>query len=210
MKHDRTASDIASRFATLRFQNTLVIHRLSSSTMLVVAPACLGFASTPLSASPTARLANPCAGKKPNFPNANCFTEDGDPNVPEQAAADVTKGAISEANDMFANQTAGTPIMTSYSEAGLCPVNVHWHVGAEHRSAGQYDENGTAPSFSPNWSFGGSTYNGRRLAAGQTYRHGHKCHHYNASDPAYTTPVRHAQSHALSLALHWTWTNRTT
>ena len=43
------------------------------------------------------------------------------------------------------------PIMGDYAKADppLCPVNVHWHLGTEHRSAGQYDEGGNGPY--PNW-----------------------------------------------------------
>merc|ERR1719326_1900446 len=71
-----------------------------------------------------------------------------------------------------------TPITTPYFEAGLCPVNVHWHLGAEHLSVGEYDEAGTGP-----------TPAARRLGDGSV-RLGHQCHHYDASDPKFTTPYQ--------------------
>lgn len=27
----------------------------------------------------------------------------------------------------------------------MCPVNVHWHLGTEHYSKGEYDEEGRGP-----------------------------------------------------------------
>ena len=57
-------------------------------------------------------------------------------------------------------------------DAGMCTVNVHWHIGAEHRSEGQYDE---AAAFDhPNK----DTYAGshRRLASADGgMRIGHMC-----------------------------------
>merc|ERR1719263_2586838 len=51
-----------------------------------------------------------------------------------QSATDVTKGASGTADPALA------PIV-DYNDMGMCTVNVHWHIGAEHRSEGQYDEN---------------------------------------------------------------------
>merc|ERR1711966_80289 len=106
---------------------------------------------------PPAGNTNVCAGKKPKegFDNVACV----EAAVDEQAAADVSspfKGT---------KQTDKEPISTSYWKAGMCPVNVHWHLGAEHRSAGQYDESGT-----------GSQKSSRRAA---DPRQGLRCHHYN-------------------------------
>merc|ERR1719335_1622982 len=68
-----------------------------------------------------------------------------DPGVLEQAATDVTAGYTGSFD------TSGRdPIKTAYYKAGLCPVNVHWHLGAEHRSNGQYDESGKYPHFALN------------------------------------------------------------
>merc|ERR1711972_290157 len=57
------------------------------------------------------------------------------------------------------------------------------HLGAEHRSQGQFDEAGTGPLKA------GTPANintgGRRLA---NVRYGYACHHYNAQDPKFTTP----------------------
>ena len=36
----------------------------------------------------------------------------------------------------------------------MCPVNVHWHLGTEHYSYGQFDENGNGPNGNtarPEW-----------------------------------------------------------
>lgn len=35
-------------------------------------------------------------------------------------------------------------------KSGMCPVNVHWHLGAEHYSYGQYDESGVSPQNTDN------------------------------------------------------------
>merc|ERR1719313_1885471 len=54
----------------------------------------------------------------------------------------------------------------------MCTVNVHWHIGAEHRSEGEYDE--TAAFDHPNK----DTYTGshRRLASADGgMRIGHMC-----------------------------------
>jgi hypothetical protein len=68
-------------------------------------------------------------------------------------------------------------IKVPYFSKGLCPVNVHWHLGAEHRSAGQYDEDGKGPGDDSH----------RKLLAGAT-RLGGRCHHYDATDPKFTKP----------------------
>merc|ERR1719298_364469 len=87
----------------------------------------------------------------------------------EQAGADVTAGYQGKLD------VAGrTPITDAYFKKGMCPVNVHWHLGAEHRSAGQYDESGT-----------GSQKSSRRAA---DPRQGLRCHHYNDKDAMFNTP----------------------
>merc|ERR1719316_408530 len=131
--------------------------------------------------------ANPCAGKKlidaplPDqtikgyFNNVNCTLEDGVVNALEQSGTNVTKGYKGDINTSA--EVLGTsnrqPITTSYWEAGLCPVNVHWHLGTEHLSVGEYDENGKGPEGH------------RRLA--KNARKGFSCHHYDKSDPKFTT-----------------------
>jgi len=125
--------------------------------------------------SPTIKSGtNICEGKKPGSPsvfdNTDCFV-DNVAAVAEQAGANITKGYVgSNAN------TAGTPILTTYLEAGLCPVNVHWHIGAEHYSAGEFDE------------FGSSPEDHHRRKLGEGARHGFKCRHYDDHDPKFTTP----------------------
>jgi len=117
-----------------------------------------------------AHAANPCQGKKPaaGFDNFLCMRN----NVVEaleQAGTDVTvgfKGGLA---------TNATPITTNYAVAGLCPVNVHWHLGAEHRSAGQYDETGVGPAA-------------RRLAATAKVRLGLRCKKYVKTDVKFTKP----------------------
>lgn len=133
---------------------------------------------------------NPCAGSKPStveyFDNQACMI-DGIVDVLEQAGANVTEGYQ---GDLDAGDRV--PITQLYSEAGLCPVNVHWHLGAEHYSVGEYDcvENmhddhraleGHAKHCGP------SDIHERRLAAGKV-RQGFQCNVYDESDAKFTTP----------------------
>jgi hypothetical protein len=119
---------------------------------------------------------NPCEGQKPKhagpddnyFSNVDCM-KDGVIAVFEQAGADVTKGYI---GGLDAGEWR-VPITTPYDQTDLCPVNVHWHLGAEHRSAGEFDEDGHGP--------------GDHRRAGEA-RLGHRCHKYDAEDPKFTTP----------------------
>jgi len=65
--------------------------------------------------------------------NLACFVN-GIREAGEQSGADVTDGFTGDID------TNVTPITVPYYKTALCPVNVHWHLGAEHRSAGQFDE----------------------------------------------------------------------
>jgi len=122
---------------------------------------------------------NPCTGAKPidaseagdgYFNNVNCTLGDGVLNALEQSGTNVTKGYAGEID------TDGRePITTSYFEAGLCPVNVHWHLGTEHLSVGEFDEQGTGPES-------------KRRLGGDDIRRGFRCSHYDASDTKFTTP----------------------
>mmetsp|Transcript_7303 Transcript_7303/g.7876 ORF Transcript_7303/g.7876 Transcript_7303/m.7876 type:complete len:626 (-) Transcript_7303:395-2272(-) len=76
---------------------------------------------------------NICEGMNPQFPNIDCLGEDGVVDVSEQAGQNVTKGYIGGMESEI------VPITDSYYKVGLCPVNVHWHAGAEHYSAGEFD-----------------------------------------------------------------------
>ena len=121
---------------------------------------------------------NPCEGQKPYhagpgdnyFSNTACF-KDSVTQTLEQAGGNVTKGfkGLMDAGDRV-------PITKEYSEEGLCPVNVHWHLGAEHLSVGQYDEAGKGPARR------------RELAATGTERLGGRCHLYDANKASFTTP----------------------
>jgi len=145
--------------------------------LAVSTSAALGFASVPATECPETVTVkeelgfNPCYGRhdytEKLLSNSACFDDDMNPAVGPQAGADITAGAEG-LMDTHANQQ---PIMEEYHEyldGAMCAVNVHWHMGAEHRSAGYYDEAGSSPEDG----------HGRALA-GDAVRHGHKCHHYD-------------------------------
>lgn len=77
---------------------------------------------------------NYCADMNPKINNVDCVHVPG-----PQAGANVTKGYI---GGMEVNVTAN---LKNYWQSSMCPVNVHWHLGAEHYSIGEYDENGDGP-----------------------------------------------------------------
>jgi len=113
---------------------------------------------------------NICNAKKPTgdaWKNFACIQDDVI-KAAEQSGADVTAGYTGTLS------TDRVPITVPYYQKGLCPVNVHWHLGAEHRSAGEYDEAGHSPSKH------------RRQLAGDV-RQGLQCHHYDANVAKFTT-----------------------
>ena len=129
---------------------------------------------------------NFCHKAKPGsaFDNIDCVNSQ-----VEQAGGDVTMAgtAYTAAEQGTRSAIAGSTnqgtsglITTPYFSNGLCPVNVHWHLGAEHRSEGQFDENGKGPGDDSHDSH-------RKLLAGAT-RLGGRCHHYDAHDPKFTKP----------------------
>jgi hypothetical protein len=61
---------------------------------------------------------------------------------------------------------------------------VHWHLGAEHLSVGEFDEQGTGPNFTEADGSGG--LDDRRLATNA--RLGFQCHKYNKNDVKFTKP----------------------
>mmetsp|Transcript_3235 Transcript_3235/g.4885 ORF Transcript_3235/g.4885 Transcript_3235/m.4885 type:complete len:457 (+) Transcript_3235:101-1471(+) len=128
---------------------------------------------TPETRKPPAAT-NPCDGKKIELDNAACFAADGTVPGGPQAGANVTKGYVGGLED-----TSVGPIMEPYFTTDLCPVNVHWHLGAEHLSVGEYDSTGTGPSDIAN----------RRFLAGEV-REGNLCKHYDENDPKFTTPYQ--------------------
>jgi len=118
---------------------------------------------------------NICVGTDPGLPNIECVVDgvvtpgsDYYLATGEQSGVNVTKGYQGD------NEVESVPINTTYWEAGLCPVNVHWHLGTEHFSLGQFDHNGVGPS---------SDDDHRRLSG----RQGYQCHHYDDTDPIFTT-----------------------
>jgi len=133
---------------------------------------------------------NPCAGKKPSassWDNKACFIN----NVRQaldQAGANVTVGYQGL---IPAKADGRTPITKPYFAQGvasanvaMCPVNVHWHLGAEHLSVGEFDETGVGPNIAPHEDEDGDI-DSRRLAA--KARKGFECHKYDASDAKFTT-----------------------
>lgn len=114
--------------------------------------------------------ANPCAGAKVKLDNINCTLAQF-----EQSGVDVT------ANDGTLDAKTRVPITDDYITTTLCPVNVHWHLGSEHRMAGQYDETGTSHSGNQ------SKKKDRRLAEYVQERYGFACKFYDSSDVTHTT-----------------------
>jgi len=135
---------------------------------------------------------NPCDGQKsitegdpatgPQDPgaegegmdNVNCY-RDAVAIAGEQSGTDVTAGYVGQID------TAVSPITTPYYQTTLCPVNVHWHLGAEHRSQGEFDETGVSPLLGGTPDTGGPT---RRLA-GDSVRYGYACGLYDSTNAAF-------------------------
>lgn len=126
-----------------------------------------------------APVANICEGTKPKvgFPNVPCKTgADISKDVPPQAAANVTEGYVGDYDDT----DAPVPITVPFEDVvGLCPVNVHWHLGAEHASAGEYGPDGSGPT----------KVDPRRKLAGKTTQGG-QCSLYDETIPMFTTEFK--------------------
>jgi len=157
---------------------------------------------------------NPCLGQKPYdagphdqyFSNVDCM-KDNIVQVLEQAGANVTRGykGLLDAGERV-------PITKPYDQTDLCPVNVHWHLGAEHYSAGQYDGGGKGPpetNSSSSSSSSSSSVNGRRKLAGDyaEVRRGFRCHHYDSHDSKFYTPFewKHCKDMVVgeTYEVHW-------
>ena len=149
---------------------------------------------------------NPCNGTNPFLPAVRCVI-DGVEKTGEQSGTNVTLGYTGLRN------VTSVPITAPFFEAGLCPVNVHWHLGTEHYSLGQYDETGSGPSYDSTtahddsipinndyWQVneenqvvgkagkGGGRHQ-RELAEGvEGTRMGFQCTLYDETDPKFTTP----------------------
>ena len=133
---------------------------------------------------------NVCDGKKPDLPNVQCVIDQVF-QTGEQAGANVTKGYNGLRN------TTAEPITVPYYQAGLCPVNVHWHLGAEHLSVGEYDESGKGPTEIAQ----------RRKLAGKE-RQGFQCTLYDEADEKFTKPYewKHCDSSmevGQTYEVHW-------
>jgi hypothetical protein len=130
----------------------------------------------------TPQMDNACAGAKLAFENKLCV----DLEVPPpQAGANVTKGYV---GDLDVGELV--PNTKPYWQSAMCPVNVHWHLGSEHYSVGQYDETGNGPHGNiprPTWA-------DRDLATTGTdeehaeVQDGFRCKHYDPNDAKFTTP----------------------
>ena len=115
---------------------------------------------------------NTCAGAKLQADNQPCV----DLNVP-QAGANVTKGYVGslDMGDVVPNTKP-------YFQSSMCPVNVHWHLGTEHYSAGEYDENGSGPNGGTDL----AEWAQRGLA--DDVRDGFRCNYYDENDEKFTKP----------------------
>jgi len=116
---------------------------------------------------------NVCDGAKAVIENTACFVND-TVAVLGQAGANVTEGYV---GDLDMSDTP--PFTDAYFTGGLCPVNVHWHLGAEHLSVGQYDADGKGPEDDH------EGHDHRALA--EDARLGGRCHHYDSADAKFTT-----------------------
>merc|ERR1712113_916798 len=78
--------------------------------------------------------------------------------------------------------------------------NVHWHLGTEHYSVGEYDENGNGPN-------GNAEAPKRRLAEKENVRGGFRCHHYDEKKEMFTKPYdwKHCKDMVVgeTYEVHW-------
>lgn len=126
---------------------------------------------------------NTCNNMNPQFPNIDCLGEDGTVDVGPQAAANVTKGYVGGL------EVDVVPITASYYSKGLCPVNVHWHLGAEHFSGGEYDcddPKKCGPYHAEDDAAHDDDVARRQLALDA--RKGFQCNYYDETDAKFTTP----------------------
>merc|ERR1740139_140322 len=129
---------------------------------------------------------NPCEGANPGMPNVPCT----DAGVLGQSGTNVTMGYTGNRSTDLEPQTE------DYIRAGMCAVNVHWHLGSEHLSTGEYDEAGSGPS---------EIAHRRRLAGKATP--GFQCSKYDSSEKMYTRPYhwKHCQNMEVgqTYEVHW-------
>lgn len=116
---------------------------------------------------------NACAGSKAkvNLPNVDCAVQAMSEVPRPQSGGNVTKGFVGEVVTGSA-----VPMTDAFWKHGMCTVNVHYHLGSEHYSDGEFDNNGSGPTVA----------HSRRLLSGEV-RLGGQCHHYDAADAKFTT-----------------------
>lgn len=113
---------------------------------------------------------NSCEGKKVKLENTDCYVND-TVAVIGQAGANVTEGYVGDLD-----MTDTPPFADPYWTTKMCPVNVHWHLGAEHLSVGEFDDMGSGPDADDD----------HRVLA-EDARLGGRCHHYDKTDAKFTT-----------------------
>lgn len=159
-------------------------------------------------------VTNPCIDSNPDTPSALCFVN-GVVNamVGPQTGINITEGYeggftrfrdFPPPDDPDAEGDIVEPITESYLEANLCPVNIHWHSGAEHFSAGEFDCTGRdcAPNNRPTGGRQLSKYGlmndeedvhaadettHRELDDDDPPRDGFRCNFYDKQDHRFTT-----------------------
>ncbi len=107
----------ALRLTTLLFGATTIAFLVSTIMLAVDEDTDVEVLTGPTAPSPgdegfVVEEPNPCAGKRPDFPNVPCFDTVEGYLTPEQSGANVTAGY-----NGFRNTTA-VPITTTYREAG--------------------------------------------------------------------------------------------
>ena len=111
-----------------------------------------------------------------------------------QAGANVTKGYKGGMEVDF------VPNTKPYWQSSMCPVNVHWHLGTEHYSVGEYDENGNGPN-------GNIPAPASRRLGEEKVRAGFRCHHYNGEDEKFTKPYEWKHCKGMEVGetyeVHW-------
>jgi hypothetical protein len=122
---------------------------------------------------------NPCNPKALTFPPISEAL-----NVPiacSDAGAKVQSGADVTFGSKGTMKASLMPIATPLSEVeGMCAVNVHWHLGAEHRNKGTYDIPGA------DW----VTQHGDDASFPQGIEAGNFCPGFDAKDPKFTTAYK--------------------
>lgn len=117
---------------------------------------------------------NSCEGKKVKLENTDCYVND-TVAVIGQAGANVTEGYVGDLD-----MTDTPPFADPYWTTKMCPVNVHWHLGAEHLSVGEFDDMGSGPDADDH-----DDHDHDRVLA-EDARLGGRCHHYDKTDAKFT------------------------